>query len=168
MFKYWKYVNIVRFSACKNASKCTFYRTTFYVKYIRIIMRSRCNDYWGILCHRIKHENILSLCYPLLSGIYRNPFKNPIDFRMMEQELISRFCLTKMSSLYNVFCLVLVMQKLYTSLFIMFVLCLDPTLVLCGCTRWATEQVYISEKPNRCSSLYYENDALWKKSVLRS
>ncbi len=38
----WKYVSIVRFSACKNISKCTFYRTTFYVKYIWIIMRSRC------------------------------------------------------------------------------------------------------------------------------
>ncbi len=42
-FRCWKYVSIVRFSACKNVSKCTFYRTTFYVKYIRIIMRSRWN-----------------------------------------------------------------------------------------------------------------------------
>ncbi len=40
-FRCWKYVSIVRFSACKNVSKCKFYRTTFYVKYIRIIMRSR-------------------------------------------------------------------------------------------------------------------------------
>ncbi len=46
-FRCWKYVSIVRFSACKNVSKCTFYRTTFYVKYIRIIMRSRwCVRLW--------------------------------------------------------------------------------------------------------------------------
>ncbi len=42
LFRCWKYVSIVRFSACKNVSKCTFYRTTFYVKYIWIIMRPRC------------------------------------------------------------------------------------------------------------------------------
>ncbi len=42
MFKCWKYVSIVHFSACKNVSKCTFYRTTFYVKYIQINMRPRC------------------------------------------------------------------------------------------------------------------------------
>ncbi len=40
-FRCWKYVSFVRFSACKNVNKCTFYRTTFYVKYIRIIMTSR-------------------------------------------------------------------------------------------------------------------------------
>ncbi len=48
MFRCWKYVSIVRFSACKNVSKCTFYRTTFYVKCIRIIIRSR---WWLVLRH---------------------------------------------------------------------------------------------------------------------
>ncbi len=38
-FRCWKYISIVRFSACKNVSKCMFCKTTFYVKYIRIIMR---------------------------------------------------------------------------------------------------------------------------------
>ncbi len=48
MFRCWKYVSIVRFSACKNVSKCKFYRTTFYVKCIRIIIRSR---WWLVLRH---------------------------------------------------------------------------------------------------------------------
>ncbi len=45
-FKCWKYISIVRFIACKNISKCTLYRTTFYVKYIQIIMRL----HWSITC----------------------------------------------------------------------------------------------------------------------
>ncbi len=39
-FKFCKYTSIVCFCACKNVSKCKFYRTTFYVKYMRIIMSS--------------------------------------------------------------------------------------------------------------------------------
>ncbi len=59
-----------------KTSKCTFCRTTFYIKYIRIIMRSGCiytaeNDHhaliFSFIFHHISRYTLFYLCVLLLS-----------------------------------------------------------------------------------------------------
>ncbi len=86
-FKFWKYVSIwtfrcckyisiVCFSVCKNIIKCTFCRTTFYIKYIQIIMRSRCiytqqkmimHSIFLLYLHHISRYTFFYLCVLPLS-----------------------------------------------------------------------------------------------------